>query len=75
MGFKVGIVGAGGMTRYHVPGFRSAGVEVVGLADPVPEARERTVKLHGIPAAYASLDDLLAAHKDVDIISILMQVY
>ncbi|NLJ47127.1 MAG: Gfo/Idh/MocA family oxidoreductase [Treponema sp.] len=71
MGLKVGIVGAGGMTMYHVPGFRSAGVEVVGLADPVPEARDRTVRLHGIPSAYASLDELLAAHKDLDIVSIL----
>ena len=30
---KIGIIGAGGMTRYHVAGFRTAGAEVVQIAD------------------------------------------
>ena len=30
---KIGIIGAGGMLRYHAAGFRSAGAEIVALCD------------------------------------------
>jgi predicted dehydrogenase len=33
MAMKIGIIGAGGMASYHIPGFRSAGAEVVAIAD------------------------------------------
>jgi len=71
MSVKIGIVGAGGMARYHVPGFRSGGAEVVALADPSAAAREKTAGIHEIPLTYASLDEMLARHPDLDAISIL----
>ncbi len=71
MSLKLGIVGAGGMTRYHIPGFRSAGAQVVALADPSPEARERTARAYGIDRTYAGLDELLEKHRDLDAVSIL----
>ena len=33
MATKIGIIGAGGMARYHIDGFRKAGAEVVAMAD------------------------------------------
>jgi len=71
MSLKVGIVGAGGMARYHIPGYRSAGAEVVALADMSAEARERAAKRYEVPETYASLGDMLAARRDLDIVSIL----
>lgn len=71
MSLKIGLVGAGSIARYHVPGFRSAGAEVVALADPSPEARERTAATYGVEKTYASLDELLERHRDLDAVSIL----
>ncbi len=71
MSIKIGIVGAGGMARYHVPGFRSAGAEVVALADTVPEARARAAAAYGIAETYAGLDEMLAARKDLDAVSVI----
>jgi predicted dehydrogenase len=71
MSIKIGIVGAGGMARYHVPGFRSAGAEVVALADPSRDARERAAKAYEVGKAYADLGEMLAAHKDLDAVSII----
>jgi predicted dehydrogenase len=68
---KIGIVGAGGMARYHVPGFRAAGAEVVALADPVPEARARAAAKYEVAETYSGLPEMLAARKDLDAVSIL----
>jgi predicted dehydrogenase len=71
MGLKIGIVGAGGMARYHIPGFRSAGAEIVALADPNQAAREKTAKTWAVPQTYSSLEEMLAARPDLDAISII----
>lgn len=71
MSVKIGIVGAGGMAKYHVPGFRSGGAEVVALADPSASAREKTAGLHGVPLTYASLDEMLTRHPELDAVSII----
>jgi predicted dehydrogenase len=71
MSIKIGIVGAGGMARYHVPGFRSGGAEVVALADTSREARERAAAAYGVGETYADLDEMLAKRKDLDAISII----
>ena len=41
MAIRVGIVGAGGMAAYHIPGFRAGGAKVVAIADVSREAAER----------------------------------
>ncbi|HRY55919.1 MAG TPA: Gfo/Idh/MocA family oxidoreductase [Spirochaetia bacterium] len=71
MSIKIGIVGAGGMARYHVPGFRAAGAEVVALADPVPEARAKAAAAYGVAETYAGLPEMLAARPELDAVSIL----
>ncbi len=38
MATKIGVIGAGGMARYHIDGFRKAGGEVVAMADVNVEA-------------------------------------
>ena len=71
MSLKIGIIGAGGMARYHVPGFRSAGAEVVALVDPDEKVRERAARAYGVERSYASLDQMLAGQKDLDAVSII----
>ena len=41
MSIKVGIIGAGGMLRYHAAGFKSAGAEIIAVADTFPEAAKK----------------------------------
>ncbi len=71
MALKIGIVGAGGMARYHIAGFRQAGAEVVALADPSKGARDRTAAAHQVGETYDGLDAMLAARKDIDAVSII----
>jgi predicted dehydrogenase len=71
MGLKIGIVGAGGMARYHIAGFRAAGAEVLALADPSSEARSRSAAAFGVEKTYVGLPEMLAAHRDLDAVSII----
>lgn len=56
---KIGIIGAGGMVQYHVQGFKSAGAEVVAIADVRKEAAEATARAHGIPNAFGDVAQML----------------
>ena len=67
---KIGIIGAGGMTAYHVPGFRKAGADVVAVADPNPAAAARCAGKYGIPKSYASAEEMLAKEK-LDAVSVI----
>lgn len=71
MGIKIGVVGAGAMSRYHIPGFRSANAEVVAIADPVEAARLKTAAQYSVPHTYASLGEMLAARPEIQAISII----
>jgi predicted dehydrogenase len=66
----VGLVGAGGMAKYHVAGFRKAGAEVVAIADPDADAAERAAAKFDVTQVYDSLEDMLAQTK-MDAVSIL----
>ena len=70
MAIRIGIVGAGGMAAYHIPGFRAGGAKVVAIADVSREAAERAAAAYGIPKAYASLGDMLAAER-LDAVSVI----
>ena len=70
MSMKIGIIGAGGMANYHIPGFRAAGAEVVAMADVNPEAAARTAAKHSIPKTYGSVARMLADGK-LDAVSII----
>jgi predicted dehydrogenase len=72
MSIKIGIVGAGGMAGYHVAGFRSAGAEVVALADVSKVAAERAAAKHGISRVYGSLAEMLNGIPELDAISVIV---
>ena len=67
---RVGIIGAGGMAAYHIPGFRKAGAEVVAVADLRSAAAENCAERHGIPHTYASADEMLAK-EGLDAVSVI----
>ena len=60
---RVGIVGAGGIVASrHIPGLRRMpGVEIVAVANRSLESSERAAAEFGIPRAYASWEELIAA--------------
>ena len=59
MSIKVGIIGAGGMLRYHAAGFRSAGAEIVAVADANLEAAKKAAVREGIAQSFGSAEELL----------------
>jgi len=71
--FKVGIVGAGNIaTGAHLPSYAELTdlVEVVAIADIVPERAKNAAEKFGIPHYYASVEELLEGEPDVDYIDI-----
>jgi len=71
MAIKVGIIGAGGMVRYHIDGFKAAGAEIVAIADVNEAAAQRTASAHGIPRVFGDVASLLA-DPDVDAVSVIV---
>jgi predicted dehydrogenase len=59
MSIKVGIIGAGGMLRYHAAGFKSAGAEIIAVADTFPEAAKKAAAREGIPNSFGSVEEML----------------
>jgi len=59
MSIKVGIIGAGGMLRYHAAGFRAAGAEIVAVADANLEAAKRAADREKIPLHFGEVAELL----------------
>jgi predicted dehydrogenase len=71
MSIKVGVIGAGGMLRYHAAGFRQAGATVNAVADPAPGAADRAAAQWQIPSAFESVEAMLA-EADIDAVSIIV---
>ncbi|XHR30942.1 MAG: Gfo/Idh/MocA family protein [Chthoniobacteraceae bacterium] len=69
---KIGIIGAGGMLRYHVQGFRQAGADVVAVADPAPGAAARVASEWAIEKSFDSVNAMLNACPELDAISIIV---
>jgi predicted dehydrogenase len=70
MSIKIGIIGAGGMANYHIPGFRQAGAEVVAVADVNREAAARLAARHDLARVYDSAAAMFAAVPELDAVSI-----
>jgi predicted dehydrogenase len=68
---KIGIVGAGGMANYHIPGFRAAGGDVVAVADMNMEAAGKLAAKYGIKKVYGNLAGMLKGEADLDAVSII----
>jgi predicted dehydrogenase len=71
MATKVGIIGAGGMVRYHVAGFRNAGAEVVAIADVNRIAAQVASEAHAIGRVYSDVGEMLDT-ADLDAVSIIV---
>jgi len=71
MSVKVGVIGAGGMLKYHAAGFRQAGAEITSVADAAPGAAARAAKALDIAASFESVDEMLAKG-DIDAVSVIV---
>ncbi len=71
MALKIGIIGAGGMASYHIPGFRSAGAEVVAVADMSLDAAKRASEKYRVEKTFGSAKEMYGALKDLDAVSII----
>jgi predicted dehydrogenase len=67
---KVALIGAGGMARYHIEGFREGGADVVAVCDLNLAAAEDCAKKFSVSAVYTSADEMIAAEK-LDAVSVL----
>ena len=70
MAVRIGVVGAGGMAAYHIPGFRAGGAEVVALADVNLPAAQAAAERFGIGKVYADVGEMLA-RADLDAVSVI----
>jgi predicted dehydrogenase len=70
MSIRIGVIGAGGMTNYHIPGFIAGGAEVVAVADVNLAAARRVAGTFGIASAYDSVAAMLKAEK-LDAVSVI----
>jgi predicted dehydrogenase len=67
---KIGIVGAGGMARYHCDGFTKAGAEVIAVADMNSERANEFASPRNIKKTYDTLTRMLDAENSLDAVSI-----
>ncbi|GGM62810.1 Gfo/Idh/MocA family protein [Microbacterium saperdae] len=62
---RVGIIGTGMIATAHVRAARDTGAIVVGVLGSRPERSAEAAEAWALPAAWASLDDLIEARPDV----------
>lgn len=60
MATKIGIIGAGGMARYHIEGFRQAGAEIVAIADVSLDSAQTAAARYGIPLVFQEVAAMLS---------------
>jgi predicted dehydrogenase len=71
MATKVGIIGAGGMVRYHMEGFQAAGAEIVAIADVNEAAAQRVASARGIPKVFGDPAAMIA-DGGIDAVSVIV---
>lgn len=71
MSTRIGIIGAGGMADYHIPGFRSAGADIAAVADIHLDAAKAIAATYGIAATYSDVGTMLEKEKGLDAVSII----
>lgn len=72
MSIKIGVIGAGGMLRYHAAGFRSAGAEVVALCDVNLDAARKAAAREHIPSVYGDVAQMLKECPQMDAVSVIV---
>lgn len=68
---RLGIVGAGGMARYHFEGFTKAGAEVAAIADMNEAGARKFASANGIKNVHSSLTEMLKNEQDLDGVSVI----
>lgn len=60
---RVGLAGAGMVSAFHLPAWRALAdqIELVAIADPDIGRAQELAREYGVPRAWRSLDDMLAA--------------
>lgn len=71
MATKIGIIGAGGMARYHIEGFRNAGADVTAIADTSLAAAQAAAAKYGIPLVFGDVGAMLKG-AETDAVSIIV---
>ena len=72
MSIKVGIIGAGGMLRYHAAGFKSAGAEIVAVADVNAAAAQKVAAREGIARSFGDVGQMLRECPELDAVSVIV---
>jgi len=72
MSIKIGIIGAGGMLRYHAAGFKSAGAEIIAVADVNEDAARKVAAREGIANAFGNVGRMLRECPEIDAVSIIV---
>jgi len=68
--WRVGIIGVGAIgTSGHLPGYQSAGAEVVAVADVAEGRAAKVAEEHGIAASYVDYGEMLA-NESLDVVSV-----
>ncbi|MGF1484048.1 MAG: Gfo/Idh/MocA family protein [Opitutales bacterium] len=70
MSVNVGVIGAGGMVHYHVPGFQKAGAEVVAIADINEAAAQTVAAQYNVPKTFGDPAKMLQSG-EVDAVSVI----
>jgi Predicted dehydrogenases and related proteins len=69
---KIGIIGAGGMAKYHIAGFTRAGAEIVAIADRNIEKAQVCANEYGVPHAFASFQEMIGQCPDLTAVSVIL---
>ena len=72
MSTKIGIIGAGGMLRYHAAGFRLAGAEIVALCDVNQDAARKAADREGITTVFGDVGKMLKECPALDAVSVIV---
>lgn len=71
MSLKIGIIGAGGMANYHIPGFQAAGAQVVAIADLNASVAKKVAARFDIKNVYGNATEMLDKEGKLDAVSII----
>jgi len=65
-----GIIGAGGVTNYHIQGYLNSAVEVTAIADPLVERAQAQADKYNIKNVFSSYKEMLEKCPDIELISV-----
>ncbi|MCL5408900.1 MAG: Gfo/Idh/MocA family oxidoreductase [Candidatus Omnitrophica bacterium] len=67
---KVGIIGAGGITDYHINGYLKAGADVTAISDTQIERAKVQAKKFNIPKYFSSYEEMFKKTPEIDAVSV-----